>query len=117
MATIPWRGSSAAAACLAFMFGASAATAQTYKVRVRADLEGLDMKIEPVQHEGLLVIRLTNPLHQPRVRCDLRYDASPQTIYRKTTFVDPGKTEESTFSAKRQWFKVDVQVKCRPVTG
>ena len=104
-----------AAALLSGIVLASAPThAQTYKVRVHADLENLEIKIEPVSHENLLIVRLTNQ-SPGRVRCDLRYDASPQTPYRKTTFVDAGKTEESSFAAKRHWFNVDVRVQCRPV--
>lgn len=91
----------------------SAVQAQTYKVRLHADLEKLDVKIEPIPQESLLIMRLTN--RSPgRVRCELRYDASPQTPYRKTTFIDPGKTEQNSFAAKRHWFQVDVSVKCRP---
>ena len=92
---------------------AAAAQAQTYKVQLHADLEKLDVKIEPVPQESLLLVRLTNK-SPSRVRCELRYDASPQTPYRKTTFIDPGKTEQSSFAAKRHWFQVDVSVKCRP---
>jgi hypothetical protein len=90
------------------------AVAQTYEVKVATELNGLDVKVEPVPMSGMLVVKLTNQSTQ-KVRCDLRYDASPQPLYRKTTFVDPGKTEQSEFRAKRKWFEVEVKVECRPV--
>ena len=89
------------------------ALAQTYEVEVDAELNGLDVKIEPVAMTGMLIVKLTNQTTQ-KVRCDLRYDASPQTLYRKTTYVDPGKTEQSEFRAKRKWFTVNVKVECEP---
>ena len=98
---------------MALCLSGSAAVAQTYEVKVDAELNGLDVKIEPVAMTGMLVVKLTNQTAQ-KVRCDLRYDASPQTLYRKTTYVDPGKTEQSEFRAKRKWFRVDVAVTCQP---
>jgi hypothetical protein len=47
------------------------------------------------------------------VRCALRYEAQPQPIYRTTTYVDPGKTEQSVFRAKRKWYQVAVDVECK----
>lgn len=99
-------------AVVACLLGA-VALAQTYDVKVNAELNGLDIKIEPVAMTGMLVVKLSNQTTQ-KVRCDLRYDASPQTLYRKTTYVDPGKTEQSEFRAKRKWFEVEVTVKCQP---
>jgi hypothetical protein len=93
---------------------ASVAVAQTYTVKLEALLHGLDIKVEPVETTGILVIKLTNKT-DGKVRCDLRYDAAPQTLYRTTTYVDPGKTEQSTFVEKRKWFSVDVTVECKPV--
>lgn len=90
------------------------AFAQNYKVHVTATLDDLDVKIEPVANAGMLVIKLTNK-NDIKVRCDLRYDAAPQALYRTTTYVDPGKTEQSVFRARREWFSVDVNVECRPV--
>jgi hypothetical protein len=98
---------------VAVCLSGSAALAQTYDVKVDAELNGLDVKIEPVAMTGMLVVKLTNQTAQ-KVRCDLRYDAAPQTLYRKTTYVDPGKTEQSEFRAQRKWFNVDVKVECRP---
>ncbi len=89
------------------------AFAQNYKVHVTATLDDLDVKIEPVANTGMLVIKLTNK-NDIKVRCDLRYDAAPQALYRTTTYVDPGKTEQSVFRARREWFSVDVNVECKP---
>jgi hypothetical protein len=88
------------------------AVAQTYSVNVNPTLNGLDIGVEPVAQSGVLVMKLTNKTEQ-KVRCDLRYDAAPQPLYRKTTYVDPGKTEQSVFRAKRKWLSVDVAVECR----
>jgi hypothetical protein len=92
----------------------SAADAQTYSVNLKPLLHDLDIKIEPVETTGLLVIKLTNKT-DGKVRCDLVYDAAPQPLYRTTTYVDPGKTEQSTFLEQQQWFSVDVTVECKPV--
>jgi hypothetical protein len=89
------------------------ALAQNYKVHVMATLDDLDVKIEPIANTGLLVIKLTNK-NDVKVRCDLRYDAAPQALYRTTTYVDPGKTEQSVFRARREWFAVEVNVECKP---
>jgi hypothetical protein len=88
------------------------ANAQNYSVNVRPDLHDLDIKIEPVANSGMLVVKLTNNTDR-KVKCNLRYDAAPQPLYRKTTYVDPGATEESVFRAKRKWFTVDVDVECQ----
>ena len=71
---------------------AADAFAQNYSVNINPTLHDLDIKIEPVASAGILVVRLTNNTDR-KVRCDLRYDASPQVPYRKTTYVDPRKTE------------------------
>jgi hypothetical protein len=97
---------------LALSMPAAEAIAQTYSVNVNPTLNGLDIGIEPVAQSGVLVMKLTNKTEQ-KVRCDLRYDAAPQPLYRKTTYVDPGKTEQSVFRAKRKWLSVDVAVECR----
>jgi hypothetical protein len=97
---------------LAVSMPAAEAIAQTYSVNVKPTLNGLDIGVEPVAQSGVLVMRLTNKTEQ-KVRCDLRYDAAPQPLYRKTTYVDPGKTEQSVFRAKRKWLSVDVVVECR----
>ena len=89
------------------------AAGQTYTVEVRPVLNDLDVKIETVAMTGVLTLRLTNNT-AGRVRCDLRYDAAPQPLRRTTTFVNPGRTEQSTFRAQRKWFRVVVDVECRP---
>jgi len=89
------------------------ASAQTYSVDINPTLNDLNIKIEPVATTGMLVVNLTNHTDK-KVRCDLRYDAAPQPIYRKTTYVEPGKTEPSVFKAKRKWHSVSVDVKCQP---
>ena len=99
-------------ALVALSLAATDAPAQTYLVNINPTLNGLDIGVEPVAQSGVLVVKLTNRTTQ-QVRCDLRYDAAPQPLYRKTTFVDPGKTEQSVFRAKRKWLSVDVAVECR----
>ena len=90
-----------------------AAAGQTYTVDVRPVLNDLDVKIETVAMTSALTLRLTNNT-ATRVRCDLRWDASPQTPRRNRVNVDPGRTEQSTFRAQRKWFSVIVDVECRP---
>ena len=109
MSSTSWFRSVAPAIVLAPL----AAGAQTYSVEVRPDLAGLDVKIETVEMPAMLVVKLTNGTDQ-KLRCDLRYDASPQTLYRTSTYIEPGKTEQSTFQAKRRWSTVAVDVKCKP---
>ena len=60
-------------------------------------------------------LQLTNNADQ-KVRCKLKYDASPQPLERKTVYIDPGKTEQSVLQAKRKWFSVDVDVDCELAT-
>lgn len=103
-------------AVVALALAATDALAQTYSVNISPTLNGLDIVVEPVAQSGVLVVKLTNRTAQ-QVRCDLRYDAAPQPLYRKTTFVDPGKTEQSVFRAKRKWLSVDVAVECKAAAG
>jgi hypothetical protein len=107
-------GSIRMCAVLVLAMLASDAYAQEYSVKINPTLHDLDIKIEPVATTGMLVVKLTNKTAR-KVRCDLRYDASPQVPYRKTTYVDPGKTEQSVFHAQRKWFSVDVNVECQSV--
>jgi len=93
-----------------------AAVAQTYTVKIHPTLNELDVKIEPVSQTAMLVIKLTNATEQ-KVRCKLRYEASPQTPYRSSVNVGPGKTEQSVFRAQRKWFNVDVYVECEAAKG
>jgi hypothetical protein len=90
---------------------APAALAQTYTVEIRPTLNDLDVRIEPVAKSSMLVLRLTNNTEQ-RVRCRLRYDAAPQTPFRSSLNIDPGRTEQNVFRAQRKWFAVTVDVNC-----
>jgi hypothetical protein len=91
------------------------AQSQTYTVEVRPVLNDLDVKIEQVAQASTLVIKLTN--NSPtRVRCNLRFDASPQTPVRRTHNIDPGRTESSVLRAQRRWFSVAVDVECVPAS-
>jgi hypothetical protein len=84
-----------------------------YKVEVQPTLNGLPITIEPVPFSGRLVMKLTNGGTE-KVRCDLRYDASPQPIRRSYVYLKPGETAENAFQAKRKWFSVTVDVACKP---
>ena len=86
--------------------------AQTYAMKINPTLNGFDVAIEPVASTDMLVVNLTNK-STVKLRCDLRYDAAPQPLARKVTFVDPGKTEPSVFKAKRTWHSVVVDVNCK----
>lgn len=88
-----------------------AATAQTYDVDLKTTLNGLPVEVETVPMSGVLVVRITNT-GSVKVRCDLRYNASPQPIGRAHVYVEPGKTEEDAYRAKRKWFDVAVEVTC-----
>jgi hypothetical protein len=95
--------------------GSLAAHAQssTYTVEIRPTLNDLDIKIEHVAQASTLVVNLTN--NSPtRVRCNLRFDASPQTPVRRTRHIDPGRTDSSVLRAQRRWFSVTVDVECVP---
>ncbi len=107
----PGRLKTAALALALIVLVAPAALAQTYTVEIRPTLNDLDVKIEPVSKTSMLVLRLTNNTDQ-RVRCRLRYDAPPQTTFRSSLNVDPGRTEQSVFNARRKWFAVVVEVNC-----
>jgi hypothetical protein len=96
----------------ALALAAPAAMAQNYSVDVHAETNGLDVKVEPVPTDGLLAINLANGTDR-KVRCDLRYDASPQPIYRTTTYLEPHEKTQSVFRAKRKWLSVDVSVECK----
>lgn len=92
---------------------AAHAQSQTYTVEIRPVLNDLDIKIEQVAQASTLVIKLTN--NSPtRVRCNLRFDASPQTPVRRTRNIDPGQTDSSVLRAQRRWFSVTVDVECVP---
>jgi hypothetical protein len=89
------------------------AQSQVYTVDIRPVLNDLDIKIEHVADSRKLVVNLTN--NSPtRVRCDLRFDASPQTPQRSTRHINPGQTGTSVLRAQRRWFSVTVDVVCAP---
>jgi hypothetical protein len=102
-------------AVLGLAFLALDAFAQTYSVDINPTLNGLDVAIEPVPSPEMLVIKLTNRT-ETKVRCKLRYDAAPQTPFRTTTNIGPGRTESSVFRARRLWHSVSVDVDCKPAT-
>lgn len=89
------------------------ALSQAYTVEIRPVLNDLDIKIEHVSRSSMLVLNLTN--NSPtRVRCDIHFDASPQTPRRSTRHIDPGQTGTSSLRAHRRWFSVRVDVVCVP---
>ena len=89
------------------------AQAQTYTVDIRPVLNDLDIKIEHVAKPSFLVVNVTN--NSPtRVRCDIAFDASPQTLRRTTRHINPGRTGSSSLRAYRRWFSVRVDVVCVP---
>lgn len=100
-----------AGAALAML--ASNSFAQTYSVEIRPALNDLDVKVEHVELTGMLIMKLTNNTQQ-KVRCELRYDASPQLLHRASVFIDPGKTEQNAFRQTQTWFSVTVDVECKP---
>lgn len=91
-----------------------AAAASSYQVKVESELNGLDVKVSTVENPGGIVVRLQND-SSTKVRCDLRYDAPPQPIGRRSVYVEPGKTGQSVFGAKRQWFRIGIHVACKAV--
>lgn len=87
------------------------AQSHTYSIDVRPVLNDLDIKIEQVAQASTLVIKLTN--NSPtRVRCNLRFDPSPQTPVRRTRNINPGRTESTVLRAQRRWFSVTVDIEC-----
>jgi hypothetical protein len=103
----------AALLLLALCVQAAGAQSQVYTVDIRPELNGLDIKIEHVANTRMLVVNLTN--NSPtRVRCNLHYDASPQTPLRTTRHINPGQRETSVLRAQRRWFSVRVDVVCVP---
>jgi hypothetical protein len=111
----PGRLNGAALALALIVLVAPAAFAQTYTVEIRPTLNDLDVKIEPVAQASMLVVRLTNNTDQ-QIRCRLRYDAPPQTTFRSSLNVNPGRTAQSVFRARRKWFAVVVEVNCEERT-
>ena len=111
----PSRSTLRALALSLLVLGAQAVCAQSqiYTVDIRPVLNDLDIKIEHVAQSKMLVLNLTN--NSPtRVRCDIHFDASPQTPRRSTRHIDPGQTGTSSLRAHRRWFSVTVDVVCVP---
>ena len=92
---------------------AAHALSQAYTVDIRPVLNNLDIKIEHVANSRMLVLNLTNN-SATRVRCDIQFDASPQTPRRSTRHINPGQTGTSSLRAHRRWFSVRVDVACVP---
>lgn len=103
-------------ASLALAGAAAAVFAQTYTVQVNTTLNDLAIEVEHLAQATMLIMRLTNN-SDTRVRCNLRYDAAPQTPRRATVFVNPGRTEQNVFRAQRRWFSVTVNVECSAASG
>jgi hypothetical protein len=92
---------------------AAPAQSQVYTVDIRPVLNDLDIKIEHVADSSMLVVNMTN--NSPtRVRCNLRFDASPQSPQRSTRHINPGQRQSSVLRAQRRWFSVTVDVVCEP---
>jgi hypothetical protein len=103
----------AAVAAVALAAFVQDAFAQTYTVNISPELNGLDVKVEPVSNPGMLVVNLTNNTAQ-KVRCDLNFQADPQMPYRTFVFMDAGKKGSAVLQASQKWYEVDVDVKCKP---
>ena len=85
-------------------------------MQVNTTLNDLAIEVEHLAQATMLIMRLTNN-SDTRVRCNLRYDAAPQTPRRATVFVNPGRTEQNVFRAQRRWFSVTVNVECSAASG
>jgi hypothetical protein len=102
-----------AGSLLALVAATASAQSQVYTVDIRPVLNDLDITIEHVADSRMLVVNLTN--NSPtRVRCNLLFDASPQTPHRATRHINPGQRGSSTLRAQRRWFSVTVDVECVP---
>jgi len=107
----PGRLKGAALALAWIVLVAPAALAQTYTVEIRPTLNDLDVRIEPVATTSMLVVRLTNNMDH-RVRCQLRFDASPHAPRRSSLHRHPRTADADVFRAQRKWFAVVVEVNC-----
>ena len=87
-----------------------------YTVNVTSELNGLDIKIEPVSNAGLLVVNLTNGT-DGKVKCTVAFQADPQVPSRSFVFLEPGKRSSATLRATQRWYEVDVDVTCKPDGG
>jgi hypothetical protein len=91
----------------------SHAQSNNYTVDIRPVLNGLDIELGHVAKANALVVNLTNK-SPTRVRCNVNFNAPPQTPLRTTRHIDPGRTEASVLRAHRRWFRVTVDVACVP---
>jgi hypothetical protein len=98
---------------LAIGTSASHAQSHNYTVDIRPVLNDLDIEIGHVAKSHALVVNLTNK-SPTRARCNLHFNAPPQTPLRATRHVEPGQTETSVLRAHRRWFRVTVDVVCVP---
>jgi hypothetical protein len=108
-----WVGASGLALLLS---GAAVYASATYTVNLQSELNGLPVVIDTVEQSGGLILKLTNNSSQ-RIRCDLHFEAQPQTPRRRTVSIDPGVTRQVTHRAERRWFTVDVRVTCAASSG
>jgi hypothetical protein len=104
---LPWL----LALLLAAVAPSTGAQSQVYTVTIRPVLNDLDVKIDHVADSRMLVVNLTND-SPSRVRCNLRFDAPPQTPHRSTRHISPGRRATSVLRAQRRWFAVTVDVVC-----
>ena len=110
-----WRLAAASLVCASC--AALPALAQVnYTVNVTSELNGLDIKIEPVSNAGLLVVNLTNGTNG-KVKCTVAFQADPQVPSRSFVFVEPGQRSSATLRATQRWYEVDVDVNCKPDGG
>jgi hypothetical protein len=100
--------------CLSLGAPAAGAQAHNYTVDIRPVLNELDIEVGHVAKANALVVNLTNK-SPTRVRCNVNFNAPPQTPLRATRHIDPGRTETSVLRAHRRWFRVTVDVVCVPV--
>lgn len=110
-----WRLAAVSFAC-AFCAAQAALAQVNYTVNVTSELNGLDIKIEPVSNAGLLVVNLTNGA-DTKVKCVVAFQADPQVPSRSFVFVEPGQRSSATLRATQRWYEVDVDVNCKPDGG
>lgn len=114
MTTRPSPASTRAACWLVLALASASALAEaTYEVRLESELNGLDVEVTTIENPGGLIVQIRNGSPH-KVRCTVRLDAQPQPLARKTVYVEPGRTEDAAFVAKRKWFDVEVRLECEP---
>ena len=109
---IPFRLARALVATALIAAAAPAVRAQVnYQLNVNTELDGVEVKVEPVAQRTLLVLNLRNT-GATRARCDVVFDPAPQIPQRNSRFVNPGRTSSVVLRAQRTWFTVNVDVRC-----